>query len=349
MSFANCDQAQFNVRNYDTRGNPTTVAVGDLNGDSNVDFIIPEEGANKVWIFYGDGTGRFLEPRQMKVLIFPQSLLVGDFNNDGFGDLVILGADDIEVLLGHGDGTFAPPALYPVTGTQVVAGDFNQDGNLDLAVNATGITVFLGTGTGAFGTPIKSTGFPAVEMATGDFDEDGFPDIATSDATGHTVRVTHADGMGHFTVAQTYSLDGDGNSLTAADFNNDGHEDLAAGSSNILPDNNVRIFFGRGNGSFTPGERVPSIDPAAIAVADLNNDGNADLVVANSGFGTVTFSLGDGTGGFSNLIHVDLPGSRPNPLDLATADFNGDGRADVVTANFRSGGGTVFASAPCDQ
>jgi hypothetical protein len=349
ICFASCDEVQFNLRNYDTRGHPTAVAVGNLNGDSNLDFVIPAS-LHDVYVFYGLGTGRFFGPRRLESVTFPQDLLVSDFNKDGFADLAILGASELEVLLGNGDGTFGAPVIYSLTGgpTHVVASDFNHDGIVDLAVNGDNVTVFLGTGTGTFGPPIESTGILAGNMAAGDFDEDGLSDLAFTLST--TLSIAHSDGLGHFTVTKTYPLDGDATEVAVGDFNNDGHLDLAAGSINIVPNNNVRIFLGRGNGDFNPGDRVPSFSPHGIVTADFNGDGNIDLAAANfTSLSLVTFAIGDGTGHFSSLFTITVPGSQPYPINLASADFNGDGRADLVTANNINGSATVFASAPCDQ
>jgi hypothetical protein len=84
--------------------------------------------------------------------------------------------------------------------------------------------------------------------------------------------------------------------------------------------------------------------------ADFNGDGNIDLAAANfTSLSLVTFAIGDGTGHFSSLFTITVPGSQPYPIDLASADFNVDGRADLVTANNINGSATVFASAFCDQ
>ena len=75
--------------------------------------------------------------------------------------------------------------------------------------------------------------------------------------------------------------------------------------------------------------------PRWIAVADVNHDGNPDILVTNAEAGTVSVLLGDGTGQFK-----EAPGSPfasgPQPNDLAVADMNGDGHPDLVIPNHQA-------------
>src|SRR5690606_13081388 len=73
--------------------------------------------------------------------------------------------------------------------------------------------------------------------------------------------------------------------------------------------------------------------PYAVAAADLNDDGDIDLAVANSSSNNVSVFLGDGNGGFSSAANF-FAGS--NPISLAIGDLNGDSDPDIVVANFGS-------------
>ena len=72
--------------------------------------------------------------------------------------------------------------------------------------------------------------------------------------------------------------------------------------------------------------------PDIVSVADVNKDGNFDILVANGGGGNVSVYLGDGKGGFSQPNGSPFP-AGPDPSDIATGDFNGDGSLDAVIAN----------------
>ena len=70
--------------------------------------------------------------------------------------------------------------------------------------------------------------------------------------------------------------------------------------------------------------------PESVAVADFNNDGRADLAVANHGSDNVSVLLGNGSGGFTAPLNVTV---GDGPVSVAVGDFNGDGRPDLAVAN----------------
>ncbi len=354
LSAANCQKLRFYPqKQFFSGGSPLSIATGDLNGDSKVDFAIPDPGNNFFSIFYNDGAGNFTGPTKVTTGSYPHDLTIGDFNGDGLGDLAVLGAFSVgvEVFLNNGNGTFTPPVDYPVAGdpAKIIMADFDLDGELDLAVNysaGTNLDVYLGTGTGTFSAPVNSTAAATGRMAVGDFDEDGVPDLAVSDYGAMSLSILHGDGTGHFTLSSTYGLGGNAGAVVTGDFNRDSHQDVAVSVYNISPNNHIAVYFGSGNGSLIAGQEI-LVSPTGMVAADFNADGKLDLAGATFTSQQVVFMVGQRTGNLRPPQGATIRGRNPQPIALATADFNEDGRADIVTADHGQGTATVLLSIPC--
>jgi hypothetical protein len=129
-------------------GNPLSVAVGDFNGDHNIDLAVADFQTQEVSVLLGNGDGTFQTVKAYPSAANPSSVVMADFNGDGKMDLAMtstpLGSSPgnlVSLLLGNGDGSFGAPTVFG-TGSQAYSaavGDFNGDGAPDLAV-ANGIS-----------------------------------------------------------------------------------------------------------------------------------------------------------------------------------------------------------------
>jgi hypothetical protein len=234
---------------------PNFLAVGDFNGDGNLDLVTTNfyaEGdfrhppiiiENDVRVLLGNGDGTF-QPAQAYALnpnySKPMAVGVGDFNGDGMLDLAVANNDAnvVSILLGNGDGTFQPARNHAlgVNPAWLVVGDFNGDGHLDLAVACAGtysdpggVTILLGKGDGTFQRARTiPAGVNPLCVAVADFNRDGFLDLAVTD--GLQLLLLLGNGDGTFQPAQNYAA-GSGGSLVVADFNGDGRPDVALSDS----------------------------------------------------------------------------------------------------------------------
>lgn len=137
------------------------------------------------------------------------------------------------------------------------------------------------------------------------------------------------------TMAPLPSVVATGNAPTAlvvGDWNGDDARDLAV--TNRL-DNNVTILLGNGDGTFTDGSRAPEVgsDPRGVATGDLDDDGDADLVVSSIGYlgrADVRVLIGDGDGTFT--LASTLSGFD-DPRTVVVVDMDGDDHLDALVAN----------------
>ncbi len=244
--------------------NPTSVVVGDFNGDGKLDLAVTlsfgfsNTTPGFVSILLGTGTGLFGAAANYAVGGAPRSVAAGDFNGDGNLDLTVANSlsDNISILLGNVDGTFGAATNFAMTvgeyPTSVVVGDFNGDGKLDLAVtdnsylvNNSNVSILLGTGTGSFGAPTRFFVDPVMgsylnSAAVGDFNGDGKLDLAVAkERTGtpgstDNVSILLGDGTGFFWTGISFvSLGNTPTSVAVGDFSGDGKPDLAVVTSDI--------------------------------------------------------------------------------------------------------------------
>ncbi len=139
-----------------------------------------------------------------------------------------------------------------------------------------------------------------------------------------TNTVTIAD------ATQLVSVGNEPDSITTADFNEDGYPDLAVTNAN---DATVSILLNDGTGKFNLFTTVSvGGSPYAITFGDFNRDGHQDIAVANALGNSVTVLLGDGTGNFTAAGSPVSTGYTPT--SIVTADFNNDGYLDLAVANY---------------
>jgi hypothetical protein len=219
-----------------------------------------------------------------------------------------------------------------------VAGDFNGDGRADVALcgNNEQLLVFAGDGNGGLHAIPQDArcGANPSQMTAADLDSDHRIDVVVANHDTDYLTVLHNEGGGRFSSHQLHvHSNPHPHTVAAADVNGDGHLDLITDS---WAENRLTLLLADGRGGWqspgTPIEvgRKPYIN---VIATDLDGDGHVDLVMPNSGFDTVSILCGDGHGHFQQAAHSPIV-AGPTPFMVAVADVNGDGRPDILVANY---------------
>jgi hypothetical protein len=334
---------------YSVGDQPNSVAVGDLDGDNNLDLVVANEGDNEVSVLLGNGDGTFQGAVQYAGGTRCTSVAVGDLDGDNNLDLAVAneGSANVSVLIGYGDGTFEPAVNYSSgpTPSSVAVGDLDGDNALDLVVanwNGHNVSVLLGDGDGTFqGAVNYSVGDNPSSLAIGDLDADNDLDVAVANQYSYDVSVLLGNGDGTFAPAANYAL-GDSSypsSVAIGDLDEDTVPDLAVAKEIT---NNVAILLGNGNGTFQAGVDYPAgTSPFSVVIGDLDLlYRHLDVAVAAyTTQGRVWVLLGDGDGTLQAPTDYVAGGKASS---VAMGDLDRDAVPDLVVANYNSDTVSVF-------
>ena len=348
---------------------PSSVAVGDVDGDGDLDLVVANERGSSVSVRLNGGdatgstTGLYSGSHQTSVSAGPRTVVLADVDNDGDLDLLAgcegVSGGMLSVRLNGGDATGSNTGLFS-DGYNVAInsgplnltlGDIDGDGDLDV-VTADRYINFISVLRNSNGIFSPSNRIPAGRRPTsvvlGDVDGDGDLDLLFSNSEDGSVSVRMNGGdatgsnTGNFSGSQSLSLGHAPTSLVLGDLDGDGDLDLVVGNSHESATQvNVRLNGGDASGSntglFSDGFDVNVGGPApSIALGDVDADGDLDLFTLHSGYdGYVRVYLNGGTSGTNTnafpLFRQVQVGITPQ--GLALGDVDGDGDLDLLTAN----------------
>jgi hypothetical protein len=321
------------------------VALGDLDGDGDLDAWVANESANRAWINQGGiqgGTpGTYADSGQALGNSQSWGVDLGDVDGDGDLDAWVTNINQPKrVWINQGGdqggtlGTYADSgqALANSFSSDVSLGDVDGDGDLDAWVANIGEAnrVWINDGLGNFADSSQALGNSnSDKVALGDLDGDGDLDAWVANNVSQANRVWINNGLGNFTDSGQSLGNSDSTGVALGDLDGDG--DLDAWVANYGGQAN-RVWINDGFGNFTDsGQALGNSQNYNVALGDLDGDGDLDAWVVNCCNQPNRMWINDGLGNF-----VDSGQALGNSYstDVALGDLDGDGDLDAWVANF---------------
>jgi hypothetical protein len=341
--------------------------TGDFNNDGHLDIITAggDLNADKCNVLLNQGNGTFGTANSTGVEYGLRTFVAGNFNNDNYTDFAIVYYRKLNIYLNNTTGGFNAPVSYSYNNNtelyDIAVGDFNGDGNKDIVLveavrsysgwgdKKLHFQVLTGNGTGAFTSQASfqlpnDFGSSPNNLATGgtinvvgDINKDGNDDLIVDNTESNTVAVCYGNANTPLQSISQVSLNGHSYNIYSSDARYSSCGQIVDLDANTWPDLVVKlnkkifVYLNDGQGALgSPSTITVSssnpyssfYNPQPIAIGNFNADTKTDI--ASDDIGIV---LGNATNSFANTSAFSL---NLSGWGIMAADFNGDGKDDIV-------------------
>ena len=324
--------------------------VAEVDGTSGLDVIIGASSQPFVLVFRNLGAGALDTPFYVPTsALRVYALAACDIDADSIVDLLIstdLPSPAIHVLLGQGGGLFSSDVVSSIaapTNVPMACADIDQDGLPDLALvdaSTSVVRVLRNLGAGALAPMYEyGPGPGANRIRAGNLNGDSWPDLVAGTSAG--VFVFLNDGFGQFLNPLDYGGGLDASFLVLRDFDGNGSIDVATKS---VVGSNLLLLLNTGSGVLAAGQPGEALPNSYGEGANLDGDARPDLISLST-VEAASVLLIRNPGANQQATQMIVPaGDRPSAI--ASADFNSDGRQDLVVTNFDTNTVSVLLGAP---
>lgn len=340
------------AQNFSVNGSPNGAALGDLDGDGDLDLAVTVPDANPanngrlVLLFNQTNAGATFAGFQLGAVEYatgrePSSVAIAPVDATAGVEIVVANAgdDNVRVYSNNGGGLFTPGAAVGVGDRPLDVALADVDGDSDLDVVATNngsdnVALVRNNGLGAFPSPpsFVGAGDEPVDSDPVDLDNDKDIDIVTTNFSGNSVSMSVNDGDGDFPSQSTFAVGSGPTRIVAALLDNNPFPEIV---TTDLNGNTVSVLRATGPLTYAPSVQLPvGVQPRSIAAIDLDGDSDLDLaVVANVTGPAVQVLRNDSPAGQLAFAAATPVQAGADPLLVLAGDVDNSGDEDLVTVN----------------
>lgn len=330
--FSNQGTGTFSNANYIFQGNPSHIhaSLSDQNGDGKLDIVFGVQGDHVVLWMRNTGNAVFAPEQLLAVVYSVNDVVCGDVDNDGDPDVAASRNSDLFLLENQGDGSIDTLQIIENVGADIHSlnlSDVNNDGQKDVLCIIDNKARWFENNSGDFSNLQIVRNEICEAILASQMDSDTMEDIITDYGNASVWKNNSGifDSIAFLGTLLTGNNQWPPVVLSVSDVNQDGKADIVSQMGNFS------WFEGMGNGVFGHQHLMDQRPAGAIAMAvgDLDNDGDVDAVGARiePNRETIAF-INDGTGNFAEIL-IDSAEEIVAPITLA--DIDNDGFPDVLS------------------